>query len=72
MSDQRTASGKRRLGNKRSGTAVMSQKEIGDLFGVSLQSVQQVEYRALRKIRKTIEREARAEGVSVFQWLYGD
>ncbi len=64
--------GKRILGNKHSGTALRSQAEIGAMFGVSLQSVQSVEYRALRKIKNAIECEARAAGVSVRDWLYGD
>lgn len=66
------SNGKRRMGNKNSGTARMSQQEIGDLFGVTLQSVQSVEYRALMKIKRAIEREAKAAGCSVRSWLYGD
>lgn len=67
-----TESGKRRLGNANSGTACMTQQAIGEMFGVSLQSIQAVEYRALRKIRQAIRREAEAAGVSVRTWLYGD
>lgn len=59
-------------GDVRSGTAHLTQKEIGEMFGVSLQSVQQVEYRALKKIRFAIECEAKAAGVTVRQWLFGD
>ena len=50
----------------------MTQQEIGYMYGISLQSVQQVEYRALRKIRQFIKGEAKAAGCSVRQWLYGD
>jgi hypothetical protein len=64
--------GKATNGNVHSGTAVMTQKEIGDLYGITLQSVQAVEYRAIKKIRECIEREAKAAGCSVRQWLFGD
>jgi DNA-directed RNA polymerase sigma subunit (sigma70/sigma32) len=60
------------FGNKRLGTALMSLQEIGDRFGVSLQAIQAIEQRALRKIQAAIEREAHREGKTVAEWLYGD
>jgi DNA-directed RNA polymerase sigma subunit (sigma70/sigma32) len=33
---------------------VRTQKEVGEILGVSLQAVQQVEYRALKKLRKRL------------------
>lgn len=62
---------RRIFGNKASGTANASLAEIGRTFGVSLQSVQKVEQRALRKIRKAIESEAERAGVSPQEWLFG-
>jgi DNA-directed RNA polymerase sigma subunit (sigma70/sigma32) len=73
MIDQPKAPNKKReIGRARSGTALMSQREIGELYGVTLQSVQGVEYRALRKIKEGIEREAAAAGCTVRAWLFGD
>ena len=72
IKDRRTKTGKLINGNKNSGTALRSQAEIGAIFGVSLQSIQSVEYRALKKIRRAIQREADAAGKSVRDWLFGD
>lgn len=55
--------------NKHSGTAVMSLKEIGEKFGVTLQTIQQQERRALAKIRREIERDAARQGISIEEWL---
>lgn len=57
------------FGNANSGTALRSLAEIGAMFGVSLQSIQCVEQRALKKIRAAIEREAASEGMSVRDWI---
>lgn len=67
-------SGKKRAayGNKNSGTAAMSLAEIGRMFGVSLQSIQAVEQRAIKKIRTAIEQGAKAEGMSIGEYLFGD
>jgi hypothetical protein len=70
--DPVTETGKRRMGNKHGGTAVMSQSEIGKMFGISLQSIQSVEYRALKKIRREIERLAAEEGKTVREWLFDE
>ena len=67
-----TKSGMRRYGRVQSGTAMMTQAEIGRLFGVSLQSIQQVEKRALRKIQQAIENLAAAEGMTVKEWLLSE
>jgi DNA-directed RNA polymerase sigma subunit (sigma70/sigma32) len=75
MSDpatNRTPTGKRRFGNKNAGTAQMSLQEIGDLFGVTLQSIQAVEKRAIKKIKHAIETSAAAEGKTVGEWLFGE
>lgn len=62
---------KQKRGDTRSGTAAKSQREIGEMFGVTLQAVQSIEYRALRKIRAAIENAAKEKGVSVAEWLIG-
>lgn len=64
--------GKANVGAKHMGTAAMSQREVGELFGVTLQSVQQVEYRAIKKIREAIKTEAAAAGITPRQWLFGE
>lgn len=62
----------REFGNVQSGTAAMSLAEIGRRYGVTLQSIQAIEQRALRKIRKAIEEEAQRAGCSPLQWLMGN
>lgn len=69
---ERTAGGRRRFGNKSSGMAQLSLAEIGRMFGVSLQSIQCVEQRALRKLREGIMRDARESGQSLHEYLFGD
>jgi len=63
---------KRKFGNARSGTAAMSLNDIGKRYGVSLQCIQGIEQRALRKIRKAIEEEANRAGCSAIDWLLGN
>lgn len=63
---------KRKHGDTRCGTAIKSQREIGEMFGVTLQAVQCIEYRALKKIRAGIERAAAARELSVKEWLFGE
>ncbi len=64
---------KRRVfGNAASGTAAMTLSEIGKMFGVSLQSVQSIEQRAIRKIKAAIESEAAKAGMTVEEWLLSD
>jgi Sigma-70, region 4 len=57
--------------NKQRGTALYSLSEIGAACGVTMQTIQQIEQRALRKIKVAIEQESRAAGVSVSEWLFG-
>lgn len=63
---------KRQFGSKTQGTALYSLAEIGAAFGVTLQTIQGVEQRALKKIRHAIEAEAAESGMTVGEWLYGD
>jgi Fe-S cluster assembly ATPase SufC len=63
---------RRKFGNAGTGTAVYSLAEIGRACGVSLQSIQAVEQRALRKIKLAIQKEAEVAGVSIQEWLFGD
>ncbi|MGD9644288.1 MAG: sigma factor-like helix-turn-helix DNA-binding protein [Pirellulales bacterium] len=55
--------------NVASGSAVRGQKEIAALLGISRARVFQLEQRAMEKIRKAIEQEARAAGMSIREWL---
>lgn len=59
-------------GNAARGTADMTLADIGMMFGVTLQAVQNIEQRALRKIRAVIEREASRAGCTPLEWLFGD
>ena len=52
--------------------ATYSLVDIARACGVSFQMIQQVEQRALRKIRTAIEAEADAAGVTVDVWLFGE
>lgn len=45
-------------------------REAGERLGISWRAAQQLEYRALRKLRREIERQAEAEGVSVRDWIH--
>jgi len=47
----------------------MSRDAVGLLFGISGARVWQIERRALRKIRRRIEAQAEAAGVSIDQWI---
>lgn len=51
------------------GEAVLSQEAIARRMGITRARVQQIELRALRKIRLEIQRRASLAGVSVFEWL---
>jgi DNA-directed RNA polymerase sigma subunit (sigma70/sigma32) len=55
--------------NISSRTAAMGLSEIGKLFGVSLQSIQKIEWRALEKIKTAVEKAAAEDGVSIEEWL---
>jgi DNA-directed RNA polymerase specialized sigma24 family protein len=46
-------------------------KVIAAKLGISRARVWQLEVRALRKLRKAIEEEAAAAGVTVREWLFG-
>jgi DNA-directed RNA polymerase sigma subunit (sigma70/sigma32) len=50
----------------------LSQEAVSKRFGVSFQAVQQAERKALQKIRRAIEREARQAGCTPMEWLLGD
>jgi DNA-directed RNA polymerase sigma subunit (sigma70/sigma32) len=58
--------------NVQVGTAAMSLQDIGDRYGVSFQTIQQIEQKALRKIRHAIEQEAKRAGCTPLKWLFGD
>ena len=45
-------------------------EEIAERWGVSRMRIWQIEQRALLKIRKAIEAEARHRGVTVKEWLF--
>jgi len=59
-------------GRTNCGTAERTQAEVAAMFGVRLQSVQYVEYMALKKIRRAIEEKAAAAGVTPLDWLRGE
>ena len=63
---------KLRLGSTQSGTAAMSLRDIGKRYGVSLQAIQGIERRALKKVRQAIEREAKRAGCTPLEWLFGE
>lgn len=46
-------------------------KEIARSWGVCYQRVQQIEQRAIQKLREAIEKEAEAAGVSPVEWFRG-
>lgn len=52
--------------------AEMSLREVGKRYGLSMQSIQQIEKKALLKIRYAIEQEARRTGCTQLEWLFGD
>jgi DNA-directed RNA polymerase sigma subunit (sigma70/sigma32) len=54
------------------GGDLASQRQIAARFGVSRARVQQLEQRALDKLRKEIVRQARAAGCTPREWLLGD
>lgn len=54
------------------GELLLSHEEIAEMWGVSRTRVWQIEQRALCKIRKYIEREAKLAGVSPIVWLMGE
>ena len=49
----------------------MSQRDVAEIIGVSYRRIQQIEQRALRKLRAELKRQAEAEGVSVRDWING-
>lgn len=52
-------------------TRHLTQVECAELFGVHRSRIQQLELRALRKMRAAIEAEAQAAGVTISEWLEG-
>lgn len=46
--------------------------ELSQRLGVSPRRIHQIERRAKQKLRRAIEREAAAAGVSPREWLFGD
>lgn len=50
---------------------VSTYKEIARSWGVCYQRVQQIEQRAIEKLREAIEKEAEAAGVSPGEWMRG-
>lgn len=56
----------------RAGTAAMSLQEIADRQGCSLQAIQQVHARALRKLKEAIAREASVSKMDAEEWLFGE
>lgn len=59
-------------GRVASGTATLSQREVGDRLGLTTRQVIRAERRALRKIEDEIKRLARRDGVKVGEWLFGN
>ena len=49
-----------------------SQYEIAKAAGVSRAAVYDLEKKAIRKLRRAIEQEAKIAGVTVREWLFGD
>ena len=49
-----------------------SQYEIAKAAGVSRAAVYDLEQKAIRKLRRAIEQEAKIAGVTVREWLFGD
>lgn len=45
--------------------AVLSQQEVATLFGISRERAQQIEKRALAKLRRGLIREAESQGLTV-------
>lgn len=56
----------------RSANVLMTEQEIADMWGVSRTAVWMIKRKALAKLKKGIEQEAKSAGVSVRSWLYGD
>ena len=52
--------------------SALSHQAISKRFGVTFQAIQQTEQKALRKIRRAIEREAKHAGCTPLEWLLGD
>lgn len=50
----------------------LTYREIGEIFGVSMRRVQQIEVRALAKLKAAIQQEAEAAGVTPAEWMTGD
>ena len=49
-----------------------SQGDIAKAAGVSRAAVYDLEKKAIRKLRRAIEQEAKIAGVTVREWLFGD
>lgn len=58
-------------GNAASGTALFNLEQVASCFGVTTARIQQIEQKALEKIRREVIREARAAGVSPEEWILG-
>jgi Sigma-70, region 4 len=52
--------------------AMLDQRSVAALLGISRARVSQIEQKALWKIKRALEAEARARNQTVGQWLFGD
>lgn len=46
--------------------------EIAPMFGITRSRVQQIEQRALKKIHRALSGQARAQGLGIREFLFGD
>ena len=54
------------------GNAEMTFERVAQHLGLHVGTVTKTERRAIRKLRKELERQAQANGVSVKEWLLGE
>jgi hypothetical protein len=69
--DGESASTRQRFDNKDSGAGPMSLREMADILGVSVQSVDRELQAVHRRIEEIVTRKAAAEGMTIRQWAYG-
>lgn len=50
----------------------LTHRELAVLFGISHSRVQQIEEQAMKKIHKALAGQARAEGMGIREFLFGD
>ena len=58
--------------SKNTDLVVLTQEQVAERFGVTRAAVSLVERNAIAKLRRAIEQEAAAAGVSVREWVFGD